>query len=168
VGILCCTSKYRKVFGLSGKLGAATEDGNALGPWYANVLNIGPNRLLQYMSAKSLLSVVIWRRESRTAEERFRVALQDLLRALAVPQGVVVAELATLAELTYARATDRSVLGSMRDQAVTASYHFDNGRPLLELNLALAETPCGPIGYKFPERYAPALLTEKWRECLSR
>lgn len=60
---LCCTAKYRKLFGLPNMLPAATLATTALGPWYANALNIGSARLLHYMSSTSLLSVFIWQRE---------------------------------------------------------------------------------------------------------
>ncbi len=68
---LLCTGKYRKTFGLPEKLTPATIDEGALGPWYANTLNVGPHRLLHFMSAPSLLSVVITLRERSTAEQRF-------------------------------------------------------------------------------------------------
>ena len=68
---LLCTGKYRKTFGLPEKLTPATIDEGALGPWYATTLNVGPHRLLHFMSAPSLLSVVITLRERSTAEQRF-------------------------------------------------------------------------------------------------
>jgi hypothetical protein len=158
---LCCTAKYRKLFALPNNLPAATTVSTALGPWYANVLNIGPTRLLHYMSSRSLLSVIIWQRERRSAEQRFVGALSDLLTALHVPATSIDSELEHLASFEYARATDRSVLGSMRDQAISAAYHMDKTLPL-DLALHLAETPCGPMNYQSPKKVAPRLLREKW------
>lgn len=159
---LCCTSKYRKLFGLPDALPADIGSTTALGPWYANVLNIGSARLLHYISSTSLLSVVIWQRERRSAEQRFVRGLEELLAALGVPAGFVDAEVDLLASFRYARATDRSVLGSMRDQAVGATYYFDDTTIPFDLSRRLAKTPCGPRNYESPERLAPRLIQAKW------
>lgn len=162
VETLCCTSKYRKLFDLPNALPASTDSTTALGPWYANVHNIGAARLLHYMSSTSRLSVVIWQRERRTAEQRFILGLEGLLADLGVPATFIEAELTGLSSFQYARATDRSVLGSMRDQAVGASYHFDETTTPSDLSRALAQTPCGPINYESPERLAPRLIEARW------
>lgn len=162
VETLCCTAKYRKLLDLPSDLPAASDVETALGPWYANVLNVGNARLLHYMSSPSLLSVVIWQRERKTAEQRFVRALEQLLAELAVPQNFIQAELDLLSAFRFARATDRSVLGSMRDQAILARYHFDDSITPLELSLHLAMTPCGPLDYASPKKVAPQLLREKW------
>lgn len=162
VEILCCTSKYRKLFDLPNKLPAADYSATALGPWYANVLSIGPSRLLHYMSSTSLLSVVIWQRERKTAEERFVRSLRELLAALGVPGGFIQAELDPMASFQYARATDRSVLGSMRDQANGARYSFDDTTTAFDVSRRLAETPCGPRDYESPETLAPRLIIARW------
>ena len=162
VETLCCTSKYRKLFDLPRVLPASVVSTTALGPWYANVLNLGSARLLHSMSSPSRLSVVIWQRERRTAEERFVRALGELLSDLGVPANFVEAELGAMASLQYARATDRSVLGSMRDQAVGASYHFEELTTPAALSRHLGGTPCGPIDYERPERLAPRLVLAKW------
>jgi hypothetical protein len=159
---LCCTSKYRKLFGLPRVLPAATGSTTALGPWYANVLNFRSARLLHYMSSTSRLSVVIWQKERRTAEQRFIQGLERLLVDLGVPANLIEAELAALSSLQYARATDRSVLGSMRDQAYSAPYHFDGTTTPAELTRILAVTPCGPIDYQSPEKLAPRLIEARW------
>ena len=54
--------------------------------------------------------------------------------------------------LQYARATDRSVLGSMRDQALIARHILENDTTPADLSAQLAETPCGPRNYESPER----------------
>lgn len=159
---LCCTSKYRKLFGLSERLPPASGSETALGPWYANVLNIGSARLLHYMSSTSLLSVVIRQRERKTAENRFIRSLEEILAALGTPPNLIQAELDGLSSFQYARATDRSVLGSMRDQANGARYYLDDQTTPAELSLRLAETPCGPRDYEQPQRLAPRLVAEKW------
>jgi hypothetical protein len=61
---------------------------------------------------------------------------------------------------TYARASNRSVLGSMRDQAYLAKHDVLDGRAssLWELWLRLAETPCGPIDYESPKKVTTTLF----------
>ena len=163
---LCCTTRYRKLFGLPNQLPAADEspaaNGSALGPWYANVMNIGSLRLLHYMSSTSLLSVVIWQREKRSAEQRFVQMLGDVLTALGAAPAIVASELALAADIAYARATSRSVLASMRDQMNGARWQLSRTRDLLEVSLELAQTPCGPMDYASPRKVAPRLLAEHW------
>jgi hypothetical protein len=159
---LCCTAKYRKLFGLPDDLAAVSTSTSALGPWYAHVLNIGSARMLHYMSSTSLLSVVIWQRERKTAEERFVNSLRELLEYLRVAPKLIDAELGELATLRYARATDRSVLGSMRDQGNLASYQLEDDPTPADLSARLARTPCGPRNYESPQTLAPRLITAKW------
>jgi hypothetical protein len=158
---LYCTSKYRKTFGIPERLSAAEVNEGALGPWYANTLNFGPQRLLHYMSGPSLLSVVVRLRERSSTETRFVQALTELLRAFKVPESFIEQEFARMSEFQYARASDRSKLGSLRDQANLASYHLAD-RSLSDINLRLAETPCGPMSYNWPSRVAPELLERTW------
>ena len=114
------------------------------------------------MSSTSLLSVIIWQRERKTAEERFRRNLEEILARLGVAQNFIEAELWHFSTLQYAPATDRSVLGSMRDQAIGASYYLDPTSTPVELSLRLAETPCGPRNYESPRTLAPRLIQAKW------
>jgi hypothetical protein len=159
-----CTSKYRKTFGLSERLSPNVEPECALGPWYANTLNAGSQRMLHYMSSASLLSVIIPLRERKTAEQRFIGALSEMLRALNVPERYVELETGCMGEFQYGRASDRSKLGSLRDQAYSASHYLAAGDlSLAEINSRLSQTPCGPMGYKSPRAIAPMLLEQMWR-----
>ncbi|HXI12312.1 MAG TPA: hypothetical protein VNM92_06670 [Thermoanaerobaculia bacterium] len=120
---LLCTRKYRKTFWLPEKLTPVTVDEGALGPWYANTLNVGPRRLVHYMSAPSLLSVVITLRERSTAEQRFGRVLRELLQSFGADEKYIDLEETLLKSLTYGRSSDRSKLGSLRDQAGLA-WHY--------------------------------------------
>jgi hypothetical protein len=161
---LCCTGKYRKLFGLPKNLPAGTESTTALGPWYANVLNIGTVRLLHYMSGSSFLSVIIRQSERKTAEQRFVRALGELLTAFQLPPNVIQAELHAMSPLRYARATDHSVLGFMRHQAQGANYDYGEPMTLLDLSLRLAETPYDPLPDGWARRAAPRLLLARWSD----
>ena len=158
---LLCTSKYRTLFGLPDDVTASPNEPNGLlGPWYANTLSIGPQRYLHYMSSRTLLPVVIWLRERRTAEERMRSALQHILAEMRVPDAIIAAETSALLSLAYDRATDRSHLGSMRDQTVTAKHMILVGPPLSpsELTMRLAEMPSGALKYRTPLRATAEIL----------
>ena len=87
-----------------------------------------------------------------------------MLQGFGVKNEYIDAELRLLGQFHFARASDRSKLGSLRDQAYQASYHVarDNLRQL-DLNLRIAETPCGPMAYASPGRVAPELLERTWR-----
>jgi hypothetical protein len=148
---LLCTSKYRTVFHLPNHLAAPADESNGLlGPWYTNTLSIGQQRYIHYMSSRTLLPVVIWLRESRTAESRMRDTLRDLLAHLGTRDDVANQELETMASFTYARATDRSRLASMRDQLITAK-HAVRGRHASspwDITIDLARMPLGVLNFR--------------------
>jgi hypothetical protein len=160
---LLCTSKYRKAFGLPEVLPVADTFEGALGPWYANTLNVGPNRMLHYMSGPSLLSVFIRLKERTTAGQRFMTALEGLLVSLRVKDEYIERELGLLNGIQYGRASDRSKLGSMRDQAYSAKTFIARGDSVAELNLDASTVPCGPLGYASPRNVASELLDRMWR-----
>lgn len=153
MSVLLCTSNYRTAFGLPEKLVVPEGVNNGLlGPWYANTLFIGSQRYLHYMSSQTLLPIVIWLRERSTAEVRMMRAVEELLRRIGAPTATVEAEVQALASLVYARASDRSHLGSMRDQTVTAKYLVRNGRSSSpsDLTIHLAGMPSGALAYRMP------------------
>jgi len=161
---LLCTSKYRKTFGLPERLETVEVDEGALGPWYANTLNVGSQRFLHYMSGPSLLSVIVTLRDRHSAEQRFVQGLRELLNDLHVPESSIEREAEILGSLQYGRASNRSVLGSLRDQGYLADHRLhDDQFSLAEANRDLAETPCGPMGYASPKRVAPERLAARWR-----
>src|SRR5687768_15272841 len=104
---LLCTSKYRRTFGLPERLEPGVTPEGALGPWYANTLNIGRLRFLHYMSTQALLSVVITLKERQSAEQRFVRSLMELLHALGIPTEWILKEAHLLGLLQYGRATNR-------------------------------------------------------------
>jgi len=152
---LICTTKYRDVFGLPEKLSAADDEPNAiLGPWYANALLIGPHRYLHYMSDRTFLPIVILRRTRETAETRMRAAVEELLRELGIAEAAIAAEMTALSSIAYARATNRSRLASMRDQATTVKFLLSERgeRSPLVLTQALVDMPCAMLSYLTPRK----------------
>lgn len=157
---LRCTSKYRKAFGIAEKLPEPETSELVLGEWYANTLAIGRQRFFHYMSGRSLLSVVVPVRERRKAEGRMVEGVGRLLYHFGVSPAEVEAELDRMNDWQHARASNRSVLGSMRDQAFLAKHDVLDGfvPSLWELWLRLAETPCGPMNYDSPKKVTRTLF----------
>ena len=151
---LRCTTKYRKAFGIRENLPEPTTSGLILGEWYGNTLSIGRQRFFHYMCSGSLLSVIIPMRVRKTAEFRFVEGLERLLYHFGASRADVEPEVRSMSSFGYARAINRSVLGSMRDQAYLAKHDVLDGRAssLWELWLRLAETPCGPMDYDSPKK----------------
>ena len=157
---LRCTTKYRRAFRIGENLPEPAASDLILGEWYANTLSIGPQRFFHYMSSASLLSVIIPMRERKTAELRFVKAVEDLLHHFGAAPARVEAEVRSMRNFKYARARNRSVLGSLRDQAYLAKHDVLDGRvsSLWELWFRLAETPCGPMDYDSPQRVTKILF----------
>jgi hypothetical protein len=161
---LLCTAKYRKSFGLPERLPTTEFDEGALGPWYADTLNVGSQRFLHYMSAPALLSVVITLRERSSAEQRFVRGLADLLAALKIPDTWIAREVEILGSMQYGRASNRSDLGFLRDHAFLARHRLSDGDSTLgEVNEDLAETPAIAGDRGFPNKLAPERLAARWR-----
>ena len=160
--VLRCTTKYRARMSLPRSLPDLPEPENALGSWYANLLNVGGGRFLHYMSSRSLLSVIIPLREARTAEGRLRSAMERVLRHIGAPTPSIAAEMAALSAAGHSQARNRSILASMRDQAGGAAFQFRRGFSAEQVSEILVVTPCGPMDHQSPERVSRRLLEETW------
>ena len=149
---LRCTAKYRKALGLSEKLPEPAVSFNQFGEWYANTLTIPRQPLLHFMNGKVLLSVIVPMRDRRSAEERMVATLELLLLSFGVPARAAEPFLSHARSLQHARAHDRSILASMRDQASVAKSSVLGGRgsSLWEIMADLAIMPCGTLGYSSP------------------
>ena len=103
-------------------------------------------------------------RELRTSlVPNLHASLRSLLERLDVPQEQVNRELEAMQPVSFARATNRRVLGSMNDLAFQASHHLAHGGDLATLAERLAHTPMSAIGegsghLGFPDLLARALL----------
>ena len=86
-----------------------------------------------------------------------------MLDALGVQQAIIDAELAEMRDVTFAKTSSRSVLGTMNDYQL----HSDASRwqaphaSMLDLSLELANVPCGPLEYAQPMELAVAMLGGK-------
>ncbi len=135
-----------------------------LGDWYADVLNMGRERLVLCVSELTLLPVVVPAIGAGVdLNAKLARGLRETLEALNAPKATIDAEVNQLLEVTIAKTASRVVLGSMnefqfmvrhvRNQLPTASH--------LELGLELAGVLCGAIDYDRPRDAALAALGRK-------
>ncbi len=133
-----------------------------LGDWYGNVLFSVHHRLIIFVSEQSLLPVIMPLRERKQLLPSFRSRLSELLFHLDVSEKVVSLELAEMRSVSIARTANPSVLGTMNDFIKSAKIYIQMHEDfsLLDLELWLAETPCGPKVYRYPNKLAPQLLAD--------
>jgi hypothetical protein len=157
---LRCTAKYRKALGLSDKLTEPVAPFHPFGEWYANSLTIQRQPLLHFMNGAVLLSVIVPMRDRRSAEDRMVETLELLLLSFGISMSDAEAFLSHARSLQHARAHDRSILASMRDQASVAKNSVLGGRAssLWEIMVDLAVMPCGALGYSDPATSTLKLL----------
>lgn len=83
---------------------------------------------------------------------------------LGVSGDSVAREIVAMKSVTFGRATNRRVLGSMNELAFQASVLLARGNDLLTISRRLADTPMSAIGtkrwdYGYPGKIACELLT---------
>ncbi len=89
---------------------------NRMGDWYGNVLFKGHHRLIIFVSEQSLLSVIIHSRERKQLLPNFRSRLSATSFSFQMFQSELVSmELAEMREVSIARTSNPSVLGTMND-----------------------------------------------------
>jgi hypothetical protein len=135
-----------------------------LGDWYADVLNLGRERLVLCVSELTLLPVVVPAIGAGVdLNAKLARGLRETLEALGAPKAAIEAEENQLLEVTVAKTASRVVLGSMNDFQFMVRHirHQLPNASLLDLGLELARTPCSPIGYDRPQDAALAALGGK-------
>ena len=154
-----CTRKLIKRLGASVAI-HPPEATTLLGDWYGNVFFVGHQRLMMFVSDKALLPVFMPLRERDKLLPNFRSRLSTLLLHLGVQERNIFEELAEMEEAVVAKTASPSMLGSMNDFAQSAKIFFKRYESfsLLDLELRLAETPCGPLDHRSPNQVAPELL----------
>lgn len=130
-----------------------------LGDWYANILFTPGGHLVLCVGERTLLPVVVPAREMATLVPRFRSAVAEVLRAMAIPQRDVDAEEREMAAVVFAPTANRQVLGSMTDFAYLLDAYREPPASLLEASLKLAEAPCSPLGMESPRRATMQLFS---------
>ena len=98
----------------------------------------------------TLLPVLLPIAPNNTFISRFVEAAGEMLMAIGIGDRLsVLAEMDAMGECIVAPTNDRRVLGTINDFGRALDFIVD-GRPLPEVPLHLAETPCSPIGMQRP------------------
>ena len=138
------------------------EPTTMLGDWYANILLIQRQQLVMLVSNRSRLCVLTTARDMVRIRPRFEHALMDLLRATDVPEEALLRESQAMERvclrLTGAKATGRSILGSMNDYTRALQNSDLNERSLFDWKLYFSNWLCGPLRYEHPSEVALRLL----------
>ena len=136
-----------------------------LGDWYVHLVRFGRPEFGIATNERSLLTVLFPARALRTTlASNLRAAVGSLLESLGVSREAVAREIAAMESVTFGRATNPRVLGSMNELAFQASVHLARGDDLLTIFRRLANTPMSAIGtkqgdYGYPGEIAYELLT---------
>ena len=161
---LRCTQHVRTRLRLPEQLPEDSASSGALGDWYVHLVRFGHSEFAIVTSERCLLTILLPARELRTSlVPNLHASLRSLLERLDVPQERIDLELATMHPVSFARATNRRVLGSMNDFAFQASHHLARGDDRATIAECLAHTPMSAIGegrghLGFPDMLARALL----------
>jgi hypothetical protein len=161
---LRCTQRVRRRLRLAEQLPEACASSGALGDWYVHLVRFGRSEFAIATSERCLLTMLLPARELRTSlVPNLHAALRSLLGRLGVPEEQISREIAAMEPVTFARATNRRVLGSMNDFAFQAAHYLARGDDLLKIADRLAHAPMSAIGegaghLGFPDVLARALL----------
>ena len=158
-----CTKKLLVRLGASRTTAAPQEPGaptTRLGDWHANALYLaGAEELVLFVNDRSLLPVIVPARPRDLIVARFVEAVGATLRRLGIPESVVVAELAEMADARLGPTKSRQILGSMNDFDRMFDEELARSRLLVDAGLRLADAPCGPLSMRRPRDIAVELLS---------
>jgi hypothetical protein len=131
-----------------------TPSPGRLGNWTANLFFIRRQAFVLAVSNVTLLPVVLPLAPAKTLLSRFPAATGEVLQRLGIPPHLIASELEAMGECVAARASDHRILGSITDLGWSLEAYLD-GRPLVDVAVHLADTPCGPLGMKQPVAVTP-------------
>ena len=121
-----------------------------LGNWYATALFWKPQVAL-LVNERTLLPVLMPLAPASTLASRFPTELAAVLRGHGASQAFIAGEVAAMSEVTVAKTSNRSVLGTINEFAFLAEAYRE-GVELLALSMRLADTPCGALKHDYPQR----------------
>ena len=159
--VLRCTRKLLpRVDGRSPNSGELPKSTTRLGDWYANIAGVvGRQHIVLGVSGVTLLPVLVPAAPYKTLLSRFAEATGQVLRTLKIDEAKVVAEVNAMRDMVVATTNDRRVLGSMNDFVFMLGGYYLDDRPLTEVALHLAESPCSPLGMKSPRQATLTLFS---------
>jgi Domain of unknown function (DUF6933) len=124
---LRCTRSIRTRLRLA-DLPESPPSTGVLGDWYVHLIRSGHNQFVLATSERSLLTVLLPAKELREKlTPNLKAALRALLESFGVSREAIDREIAAMAPVTFGRATNRRVLGSMNDFAFQVTAHLAQG-----------------------------------------
>ncbi|WP_372496115.1 DUF6933 domain-containing protein [Promicromonospora umidemergens] len=132
-----------------------------MGDWYVNATPWQPQVAI-LVNERTLVPVLIPLAPAASMSKRAPGAIEEVLTAHGMPEGLLAAELDHMREVRIAQTVDRSVVGSMNDFIYLADVwrSRDLSLSLLDLSLRLAHVPCSPLSKRqvFPDAEFAALI----------
>lgn len=140
---LHCTQKLRDR--IKADLAPPEPSDTLLGDWYATALFWKPQVAL-LVSESTLLPVLMPLAPAGTLARRFPTQLARVLKAHGIGADAIAQEIWRMAEVTYAKTANRSLVGMLNEFSFLADcWRPRFGEDLVVLSQKLAETPCGPL-----------------------
>ncbi len=96
-------------------ISADTESTTQLGDWYGNILRIGRQQYLLFISERSRLPVVIPILEMRRLETIFPDAVCPALSAAGIAPDDIADERSRMSTIAFGKTRNRSLLGTLND-----------------------------------------------------
>lgn len=124
------------------------ESTTRLGDWYGNILRIGRQQYVLFISEHSRLPVIIPIREARGLEMIFPDAVCAALSAIGVVSDDIADERSRMSTIAFGKTRNRSLLGTLNDFAFMAQYgrvQQQEPEPSEGLMRFLARTPILPL-----------------------
>ena len=140
---------------------------NALGDWYANLIDSDAGQLIIFVNEKSFLTVGVPVLEIKNLFSLFIQRVLNLLWLIGVPRLVIELEHVEMMKMQIGKTKDRSVIGAMNELAFSYQIYAEDqvGQGKLSLQDAeqeFSKTPLSPLGYQYPRDVAKRLLLETW------
>ena len=112
------------------------------------------------MNERTLLPVLMPLAPASTLAARFPHELASILRGHGAIQAFIAGEVAAMGEVSVAKSSNRSVVGTMNEFAFLAEGYREDmeGTDLLALSMRLADTPCGASKHDCPTRLVRELV----------
>jgi hypothetical protein len=139
------------------------EPTTMLGNWYATALFFKP-QLALLVNERTLLPVLMPLAPATTLAKRFPEQLAAVLAAHDMDKMFIDCEIASMAEVQFAKTANRSVVGIMNEFSFLAGLRIGHGRDddsaidPLAMSIRLADTPCSPIKYNSPARLLKEIM----------
>jgi hypothetical protein len=131
----------------------------ALGNWYATALFWKPQAAL-LVNERTLLPVLMPLAPASTLTARFVDELANVLSRHGASQPFIANEVAAMSEVSMAKTSNRSVVGTMNEFAFLAEAYRESvdSFDLVALSMRLADTPCSAIKHNSPMRLIRDLI----------